>query len=65
MDIHALLYVAIALVYLEASIHHFYLGRLAQGCREIATSTLYTSIALLLFDPTILEGTASVAAITT
>lgn len=56
MENHALLHAVIGLIYFGASLHFFRDRKLLSGCREFALGSLYTSMAVLLYDRAFLDA---------
>jgi hypothetical protein len=54
MDLHVLLYVGLALAYVEGALQSFVERDIHCGCREFIIAVLYISIALTVLDPGLL-----------
>jgi|HubBroStandDraft_6_1064221.scaffolds.fasta_scaffold164811_3 hypothetical protein len=54
MDLHGVIYLVLALAYVEAELHSFAERKIHCGCRECAIAVLYASIAVIILDPSML-----------
>ncbi len=51
MNLHAIIYMGLALAYFEAALHSWTERDLHCACREVLIGLLYASIAFFVFDP--------------